>query len=313
MPASDDYPEGQPVGWERHVDQVESLWGRGMMLDMFAPGMRAVPGVRDAWARYERMSGSPGVARAMIANIYQLDVRDVLPLIGVPTLIVQHPDARGLSPGHGRYLAATIPGARHVELPGSDNLIWAGDQAAVVAEIEEFVTGARPPQRTDRRLATVLFTDIVDSTRHAARIGDSAWRELLGRHDAAARGAIDRSGGQLIKSTGDGVLATFDRPSRAIETAVAIRHEVEPLGLRVRAGLHTGEIELAAGDVTGLAVHIASRIAALAGASEIFLTSTVRDLVLGSGVDLVERGSRVLKGVPGRWRIFAVAGEGGHE
>ena len=306
---ADDYPEGQSVDeGDRRVDQVESSWGRGFMLDLFAPSMRAVPGVRDAWARYERMAGSPGVSQAMIRNIYRLDVRDVLPLIRVPTLIVQHPEARGLNPGHGRYLAAQIPGARHVELPGADNLIWAGDQEAVVAEIEEFVTGARPAKRTDRRLATVLFTDIVDSTRHAASIGDVAWRALLGRHDALARGAIERSGGQLIKSTGDGVLAVFDRPGRAIESAISIRGELESLGLRVRAGLHTGEIELAAGDVAGLAVHVASRVASLAGSSDILLTSTVRDLVLGSGVDVVERGSRVLKGVPGRWRIFALAG-----
>src|SRR5439155_17581655 len=244
--------------------------------------MRGAPGVRDAWARYERMAASPGVAKAMIRNIYELDVRDVLPLIRVPTLIVQHPEARGLSPGHGRYLAAQIQGARHVELPGPDNLIWAGDQEAVVAEIEEFVTGARPAQRTDRRLATVVFTDIVDSTRQAAGIGDAAWRSLLGRHDALARDAIDRAGGQLIKSTGDGVLATFDRPSRAIEATTAIRHGVEALGIRIRAGLHTGEIELTTGDVAGVAVHIASRVASLAGPSEILLTSTVRDLVLGS-------------------------------
>jgi len=309
MLATDDYPEGQPAGeGDRRVEQVESSWGRGFMLDLFAPSMRAVPGVRDAWARYERMAGSPGVSQAMIRNIYRLDVRDALPLIGVPTLIVQHPDARGLNPGHGRYLAAKIPGARHVELPGSDNLIWAGDQEAVVAEIEEFVTGVRPAQRTDRRLATVLFTDIVNSTRHAASIGDAAWRALLGRHDTLARAAIERSGGQLIKSTGDGVLATFDRPSRAIETAIAIRQEVDSLGIRVRCGLHTGEIELAGGDVAGLAVHVASRVASLAGPSDILLTSTVRDLMLGSGIDLVERGSRVLKGVPGRWRIFAIAG-----
>jgi class 3 adenylate cyclase len=310
MLASDDYPEGQPSDeGDRRVGQVESMWGRGFMLDLFAPSMRAVPGVRDAWARYERMAGSPGVSQAMIRNIYRLDVRDVLPLIRVPTLVIQHPEARGLSAGHGRYLAEHIPGARRVELPGPDNLIWAGDQEAVVAEIEEFVTGARPAQRTDRRLATVLFTDIVDSTRHASSIGDSAWRALLGRHDALARDAVGRSGGQLIKSTGDGILATFDRPSRAIETACAIRLGVDALGLRVRAGVHTGEIELATGDVTGLAVHVASRVASLAGASDILVTSTVRDLVLGSGVDLIERGSRVLKGVPGRWRIFAVAGD----
>jgi class 3 adenylate cyclase len=308
MLATDDYPAGQPVNEsERRLDQIESGWGRGMMLDLFAPTMRSVPGVQEAWARYERMSASPGVARAMIENIYRLDVRDVLPLIRVPTLVIQHPEARGLSPGHGRYLASHIPGARHVELPGSDNLIWAGDQEAVVAEIEEFVTGARPTRRTDRRLATVLFTDIVDSTRRAAEMGDAAWRALLGRHDALAREAIDRAGGQLIKSTGDGVLATFDRPSRAIEAARAIRDGVEALGLRVRGGLHTGEIELATGDVAGLAVHIASRVASLAGPDDILVTSTVRDLVLGSGVDLVDRGSRVLKGVPGRWRTFAVS------
>jgi class 3 adenylate cyclase len=307
MLAAEDYPEGQPIDeGRRRADQIASSWGHAVMVDLFAPSMRGVPGVREGMARYERMAGSPGVAQAMVRNIYELDVRHVLPLISVPTLVIQHPEARGLNPGLGRYLAAHIPGAQHRELPGSDNLIWAGDQDRVVAEIEEFITGARPARPTDRRLATVLFTDIVDSTRHAADLGDSAWRGLLARHDAVARDMTQQAGGQAIKSTGDGILATFDRPGRAVDAAIGIRDRTADLGLRVRAGLHAGEIELAGGDVAGLGVHIASRVASLAGPSDILVTGTVRDLLLGSGVELVERGSRVLKGVPGKWRLFAV-------
>ncbi len=304
--AASDYPFGHsPEEFERRRTQAENGWGKGMMLDNFAPTMRSVPGLRDAWARYERFAASPGVARAMIRNLLELDVRDVLPAIHVPTLVIQHGDTEMFVPAFGRYIADHVTGARYVEIPGHDSLLWAGDQAAVVSEIESFVTGARSARTTDRRLATVLFTDIVGSTHLAAEMGDRAWRALLGRHDALVRSAIEGAGGRVVKTTGDGVLATFDSPGRALEAARQITLGAPAIDLHVRAGLHAGEIEVTADDVVGLAVHVAARVAALAAADEILVSSTVRDLVVGSGVVFVDRGSRVLKGVPGRWRIFA--------
>lgn len=301
-----DYPIGQSVEeMERQLAAIDTAWGRGLMLDYFAPSVRGLPGLREAWARFERLAASPGSARAMVRNIYQMDVRDVLPAIRVPTLVIQHPDGTVFRPEFGQYLAERIQGARYLELPGADQLIWAGDQARTVAEIEEFVTGARPPRKAERVLATVLFTDIVGSTRRAAEVGDRAWRELLEAHDRLGRRAVEEAAGHFVKGIGDGLLATFDGPARAVLAAAAIRDGVRALGLQVRAGLHAGEIEVGPGDVAGLAVHIGSRVAGLAGADEILVTSTVRDLVVGSTITFEERGSRVLKGVPGRWRLYA--------
>jgi class 3 adenylate cyclase len=301
-----DYPIGlSPAEIERRVEQSKTGWGKGMMLDTFAPSMRAIPGLREAWARYERYAASPGVASAMIANLLELDVRHVLPAIHVPTLVIAHADGVVFGPKFGQYVAEHIAGARYVEVPGIDNLMWAGDQAAVVTEIEMFLTGARSARTSDRRLATVLFTDIVDSTRHATELGDRAWRELLDRHDALARSSVERAGGRLVKTTGDGILATFDGPGRALEAAWEISTTAPKLHLQVRAGLHAGEIEVTAGDVVGLAVHLAARVAAIAGSDEILVSSTVRELVVGSGFRFADRGSRVLKGIPGRWRLYA--------
>jgi class 3 adenylate cyclase len=240
----------------------------------------------------------------MIANLLELDVRHVLPAIHVPALVVAHSDAP-FGPRFGNYIAERIDGARFLELPGIDNLMWAGDQATVVAEIEAFVTGASPARRTDRRLATVLFTDIVDSTTTAATLGDAAWRGVLARHDEMIRTCVARSGGRVIKSTGDGALAIFDGPGRALDASRAISTGAPRLDLHVRAGVHTGEIEINRDDILGLAVHVGARVSALAGADEVLVTSTVRDLVVGSEVTFVERGSRILKGVPGRWRLYS--------
>ena len=304
--ADTDYPIGlSPEEVDRKLEQTEAGWGRGVMLDSFAPSMRAVPGLRESWARYERYAASPGVARAMIANLLAMDVRHVLPAIHVPTLVISHADAAAFGPSFGRYIAEHIEDARFVEVPGIDNLMWAGDQAALVAEVSSFVTGAQPLLTPDRRLATVLFTDIVGSTTRAAEVGDQAWRELLDRHDALVRSCIERAGGRLVKSTGDGVLATFDGPGRALDASREISSSAPSLDLHVRAGLHAGEIETTADDIAGLAVHVAARVSALAGPDEVLVSSTVRDLVVGSGVAFSDRGSRVLKGVPGRWRIFA--------
>ena len=303
--AGSDYPIGlSPEEIRRRVEQTKG-WGKGFMLDAFAPSMRGVPGLREAWARYERFAASPGVARAMIANLLELDVRHVLPAIHVPTLVIQRGEVAAFGPAFGRFIADGIHGARYVEVPGIDNLMWAGDQATVVAEIESFVVGARSMRSSDRRLATILFTDIVGSTERAATVGDRAWREMLNRHHAFARASIERAGGRMIKSIGDGVLASFDGPGRAIDAAHEISGGAPNLDLHVRAGLHVGEIEVMQGDVAGIAVHVAARVAALADPDEVLVSSTVRDLVIGSGTAFADRGSRVLKGVPGRWRLYA--------
>jgi class 3 adenylate cyclase len=209
-------------------------------------------------------------------------------------------------PALGRYVAEHIPGAKYVELPGPDQLIWGGDQARTVAEIQEFITGVRPMHPTDRVLATVLFTDIVDSTRRAAKLGDHAWGELLRTFERSAGQVVAAASGRLIKSTGDGILATFDGPARGVRAAGELSVRARELDLPIRAGLHAGEVEVSDGDVAGLAVHIGARVADLASPDEVLVTSTVKELVIGSGIEFDDRGSRVLKGVPGRWRLFAV-------
>jgi class 3 adenylate cyclase len=242
----------------------------------------------------------------MLHMIYGTDVRQVLPTIRVPTLVIGRGDSERIA--HSRYLARHIPHTKYVELPGSDSLVWAGDQAAMVSEIQEFVTGVRPAPEPDRVLATVLFTDIVGSTREAARIGDSRWRDVIHAHNAVVRRELERHRGTEVHTTGDGVLATFDGPARAIRSAVAISEAVLPLGIEIRAGLHTGEIELLDGDIGGIAVHIGARVSSLAGPREVLVSSTVKDLVAGSGIEFEDRGLHDLKGVPDRWQLFAVTG-----
>ena len=304
--AAPDYPFGAPPGdTERAVEDAESM-GRGLMIDLFAPSVAGDERLRRAWARYERQASSPGATIATVKLIYESDVRAILPAIRVPTLVIHRAGAREFPVEHGRYLAAHIAGAKYVELPGIDNLIWAGDQDAIVAEIQDFVTGIRPAPEPRRVLATVLFTDIVDSTRRAAELGDRRWHALLEEHYAIARRAVERFGGNQVKTVGDGILATFDGPARAIRCAVAIRNEVRELGVEVRAGLHAGEIEVQPGDIAGLAVHIGSRISTLATGGEVLVSSTVKDLVIGSGVMFEDRGTHQLKGVPGEWRLYAV-------
>lgn len=241
-----------------------------------------------------------------MSSIWATDVRAVLPAIRVPTLVVHRRDDRGLSVEHGRYLASHILDAKYVELPGIDSLMWAGDQDAVVAEIQAFVTGVRPMPTPRRVLATVLFTDIVGSTRVAASMGDERWRALLDEHYRVARQQLERWGGHEVKTVGDGILATFDGPARAVRCSIAIRDAVRALGLDIRAGLHTGEIELETDDIAGIAVHIGARISALAQGGEVLVSGTVRDLVVGSGLEFEDRGAHEVKGVPREWRLFAV-------
>jgi class 3 adenylate cyclase len=306
--AAPDHP-GAPADWiDRTIEAAETGMGRGQMLDLFAPSLAANDGLRRAWSRYERLATSPGMAIAALRLVYGSDVRGVLPRIAVPTLVIHRADARQISAAHGRYLAEHIPGATYVELPGIDSFIWAGDQDATVDEIEAFITGVRPAPTARRTLATVLFTDLVDSTGTAARLGDRDWRRLLDEHNIVMRRQLDRFDGRLIKTAGDGALATFDQPASAVRCAASIREAVGQLGLGLRAGLHSGEIELQADDIAGLAVHIAGRIAALAGEGEILVSSTVKDLVAGSGLEFDDRGTPELKGVPGEWRVFALRG-----
>jgi class 3 adenylate cyclase len=304
---ADDYPWGRtPENYETLMRTADEGWGSGAFLPLVAPTMADDASFKLWWARLERLSGSPGAILAFLRMQREADVRHVLPAIRVPTLILQRNDDAYRNPGSGRYFAETIPGAKYVELSGRDNLPYVGDQDAVLDEVEEFLTGARRAAEPDRVLATVLFTDIVGSTQRAAELGDRAWRDLLERHDALVRRELDRGRGREVDTAGDGFLATFDGPARAIRCAQAIAERVRDLGLEVRSGLHTGEIELAGDHVRGIAVHIGARAAALAGPGEVLVTSTVKDLVAGSGIEFEERGEHELKGVPGAWRIFLV-------
>jgi class 3 adenylate cyclase len=303
---ADDYPfGGPPEGVAAAVDEVEAGAGHGMMFDLFAPSLVHEDHIRRAWARYERQAASPGMMKAVVRMMYSSDVRGVLPAIRVPTLVIQRADAARFGPPFGRYFAEHIAGAKYVELPGADSLIWAGNQDEILGEIEDFVTGTRPAPEPNRVLATILFTDIVGSTAKAAELGDRGWRGLLAEHNLVARRQLERFGGREIKTVGDGLLATFDGPARAVRCAAAIRDDEANLGLQLRAGLHTGEIELLPNDIAGVAVHVAARISALAGDGEILVSATVKDLVTGSGLVFEDRGIRELRGVPGEWRIFA--------
>jgi class 3 adenylate cyclase/pimeloyl-ACP methyl ester carboxylesterase len=305
--SDEDFPFGpDPEMLKVVADSVEDGWGQATTLALFSPTAAADPEFFEWWKRYERMSASPGAAARLLRLNSEIDARDVLPSVRVPTLVVQRQNDPTISMEGARWVAEHIPGAQFVVVPGHDALPYAGDFGPLVDEIQEFLTGVRAGPATDRVLATVLFTDIVDSTTRASELGDSAWRDLLDRHDTTVRRQLDRYRGTEIKSVGDGFLATFDGPARAIQCAVAVRDNLQPLGLDVRAGLHTGEVERRGEDVGGIAVHIGARVAALAGPGEVLTSSTVKDLVVGSGIGFDARGSHTLKGVPDEWRLFAV-------
>ena len=304
-----DYPQGIPAEvMERWGGQLAAAWGGPVGIEFFAPSWQGDPAAEEDWARLLRLGTSPAGAAALMALYKELDVRDALPLISAPTLVMQRSDDVIVPRAVGRYLADHIPGARWVEFPGVDHLIAPLDAVAIVDELQEFVTGTRAARPAERVLSTVLFTDIVDSTAHAARLGDRAWRELLDRHDALVEEQIEQHRGRAVKSTGDGFLATFDGPARAIGCASAVAAEVRVLGIDVRAGLHSGECELRNGDVGGMAVHIGARVAGRAGPGEVLVSRTVRDLVVGSGIQFEDRGAAELKGVPGEWQLYAVRG-----
>ncbi|HMC71813.1 MAG TPA: adenylate/guanylate cyclase domain-containing protein [Mycobacteriales bacterium] len=262
---------------------------------------------RDWWDRAGNRGAGPGMARAYLRVTMGSDVRAVLPAISVPTLVVHRVDDMALPVAHGRYLADRIADAKLVELPGGDDLMWVGDADTLLDEVEEFLTGVRRGPQSDSVLATVLYTDIVDSTKQASVLGDRAWTERLDAHDAMVRRQLERFRGREVKTLGDGFLAVFDGPARAIQCGCAVRDGAQQLGIDVRVGLHTGEVELRGTDIAGTTVNIGARVVALAAAGEVLVSRTVTDLVVGSGIAFDDREEHELKGVPGTWRLFAVA------
>ncbi len=303
---SPDYPWAPtPDERNREIEIVEREWGNEMDLEVLAPSAAGDPTFKRQLLSYLRRSASPATAAALLRMNSQLDVRGVLPTIHVPTLVLHRTGDRESNVEEGRWIAGRIPTAKFVELPGDDHIPWVGDQELVLDEIEEFMTGVRPAREADRVLATVLFTDIVDSTAHAATLGDRAWRDVLERHHADVRTELERWRGREVDSAGDGFFATFDGPARAIHCALAVADRARGLGLAVRAGVHTGECELLGDKVAGIAVHTGARVAALARAGEVLVSQTVKDLVAGSGLEFDDRGEHELKGLPGRWRVYA--------
>jgi pimeloyl-ACP methyl ester carboxylesterase len=306
-----DYPWASPAEALREsaAEFIAPYWGQQPegMVELFAPSLAGDPQVLEFTARMERSAASPAMVQKIFEMFLDVDVRAVLPTIRVPTLVLHRRGDRVVNRRAGRELAAQIPNAAYVELPGIDHLPWAGDSEAVLGEIEEFLTGTRSEPEPERVLATVMFTDVVGSTARAAELGDTRWRELLAAHHAGMRRELTRFRGREVKTLGDGCLATFDGPARAIRCGRAITEAARTLGLDVRVGLHSGEVELMEDDIGGIAVHIASRVGALAAVGEVLVSSTVKDLVAGSGIRFVDRGERQLKGLSDEWRLFAAA------
>ena len=305
---SPDYPWApKPENREQQYELVEREWGELMDLKDYAPSKADDEAFLRRLATFFRRSASPGAAVALLRMNTQIDIRHVLPTIGVPTLVLHRTRDRDADVEEGRWIAKQIPNARFVELPGEDHLPWVGDSDSVLDEVEEFLTGARRLPETNRVLATVLFTDIVGSTEHAARLGDHKWRELLDSHHALVRKELARFRGHEVKTVGDAFIATFDGPARAVRCACALRDALAQLDIEIRAGVHTGEVEMLGNDIGGIAVHITSRVIGAAQPGEVLVSSTVKDLTAGSGIGFDDRGRHVLKGVPGDWRLFAVA------
>jgi pimeloyl-ACP methyl ester carboxylesterase len=291
------------------VEQRVKVWGTGAMLKRIAPSLAADPAAVAQFAKFERLSASPGAVKSFTMLNWQIDVSSILPAVRVPTLVLHRQGDLQIPVEHGRELAARIPDAKFIEYPGGDHTYATGDIEAVLGDIEEFITGHRESSSLDfeRVLATVLFTDIVDSTRSAATMGDQAWRRLLDSHDQLAIQTVEKHRGILVKSTGDGILATFDGPGRAVRCALAFGTASKQIGLPLRAGLHTGEIEIRGRDIGGIAVHAAARVMAQSQPSEVLVSRVVTDLVAGAGLKFSERGSHELKGLPGRWDLFAAS------
>ncbi len=305
--ATPDFPEGLDAETiQGFWKMFHERWGEGDTVDWWAPSMAGDTELQDWWARLLRSGLSPGGARGLGEMYEQLDVRPLLSSVRVPTLVAYREGDQIVPPALSQAVARGIPGAREVALPGTDHLIFAGDQDSLLDEIEQFVTGGLASVPADRVLATILFTDIVGSTEHAAAVGDRRWRDVLERHDRLASREVGRHRGRIIKSTGDGLLATFDGPARAVRAGVALRDVVkDSLDIDLRVGVHTGECELMGDDLGGIGVHIASRVESSADPGEVLVSSTVKDLVVGSGLRFEDRGEREFKGVPGMWRVSA--------
>ncbi len=304
---SPDYPWAPtPEQRQRWLESIEQDWGGIVDLEVLAPSVADDPQFTEWWSAYLRQSASPAAALALGKMNTHVDVRDVLSSIRVPTLVLHRIGDKEANIEEARYISSRIPGARLVELPGNDHLPWVGDSSALLDEVEEFLTGTRPAYRGNRVLATILFTDIVSSTKHATDLGDQKWHSLLERHNTLVRAEISRFDGREIETAGDSFLATFDGPARAIRCACAIRDAVKQLGIEIRAALHTGEIELMGEKVCGIGVHIASRVLDKTSANEVLVSRTVKDLIAGSGITLKEKGVYQLKGIAEEWRLFTV-------
>ncbi|WP_166298908.1 adenylate/guanylate cyclase domain-containing protein [Bradyrhizobium sp. 2S1] len=287
------------------LDRMEKNWGTGESLRLFAPSMASDETFKLSWARFERLGASPSAVVALMRMNSEIDIRPILPSIRVPTFIIHRQGDVRVNVEAGRFMARQIPNAKYLELPGSDHALWTGETERVLDAVEEFLTGSRSAIESDRVLATVLFTDIVNSTKRAETIGDRAWHDVLDRHNALVRREISRYRGHEVRTMGDGFLATFDGPARSIRCALAINEGLEALGLQVRAGLHTGEVEMADDDLSGIAVHIASRVATMAKPGQVLVSNTVRDLVAGSNIRFHDEGSHALKGLTESVRLFA--------
>jgi class 3 adenylate cyclase len=293
--------------FDQFLGQLDAHWGEGVLLLLNAPSRRNDAAFVEWFAKIERAAASPGSILALLRANYEIDVRHLLPTIQAPTLILHRVGDALVPVALGQYLAENIPRAKYAEIPGTDHLVLDNETQDVIAdEIEEFTTGTRRRLEPDRVLATVMFTDIVRSTEHAAEVGDARWRELLNDYFAVLRKELTAFRGREVSTAGDGLLATFDGPARAIRCAGSVRERMRPLGLQVRTGLHTGECELIGDNIGGLAVHIAARVAATARPDDVMVSSTVKDLVAGSGLQFVDRGAHDLRGVPGEWRLFVV-------
>jgi class 3 adenylate cyclase len=286
----------------------EAMWGMGIGPEIFAPSIAGQPGTQEWAAKYERACASPRNFRILSEMFLDLDVRHVVPSIHVPTLILHRTHDRVVNVRSARWLAEHLPGSRYVEMPGRDHSIWTGDADRLLDEVEEFVTGSRERVEPDRVLKTIMFTDIVGSTERAAAMGDSAWRDLLATHDAMMRRELGRFRGVEVKTLGDGFLAAFDGPARAIRCGVSAARAAHDAGFPIRVGIHTGECEEVGDDYAGITVHIAARVGSLADADEVLVSRTVTDLVAGSGIAFADRGSHALKGVPDEWQLYAVTG-----
>ena len=307
-----DYPWATPVEALRESSaELLPHLNDGTILEVMAPSLADDPQARQMFARFQRYAASPAMLKQNMEMFLDIDVRPILPAIDVPTRVLHRRGDMTVNRRAAEWMADQIPGATYVELPGIDHLPFAGDTDALIDEVEEFLTGVRRDVEVDRILATVMFTDIVDSTKRASAMGDRAWRDLLDAQNAVLRRELARFRGREVKTLGDGMLATFDGPARAIRCGLEMIEAVRPLGIEIRVGLHTGEVEVVdgaqpGGDVAGIAVHIAARVGALAGSSEVLVSGTVKDLVAGSGIAFDERGEHVLKGIPDQWRLFAV-------